>query len=574
VTDSTAVQTGRLLLDELVRSGMREVVVAPGSRSAPLAYAAAEQAQAGRVRLHVRIDERSAAFLALGLAKVSRLPVAVICTSGTAAANFHPAVLEASESGIPLVVLTADRPAELRGVGANQTVDQNRLYGGAIRAYLELADAPDLETYVRSSTARLVAAATGTLTGDPGPVQLNIPLREPLTAAVARAEPLPAGEPWLQVAAAHVEPASLDPDPERTLVVVGDAPPELGHQARQIAARYGWPMIAEPSSGARTGSLALPGPLLLGVPGLLDRWRPDRVLVVGRPTLTRSVQRLLRHPEIAVEVRAASPRWADASRRASRVGIGLPPISGARVQPGEWSSRWLRAGRWAAAARDRWLAEQTELSGPVVADAVVRTCAVNVPVNQSLPWSGPSADRPPLMIVGSSLPIRDVDLVAADLPGLVMANRGVAGIDGTVSTAIGAALVADRQTYALMGDLTFRHDINGLLLGPDDPRPDLCLVVVDNDGGGIFGTLEHADGDPGTFERLFSTPHGSDLQAACAASGIAYRRAESRAELDEALRPAAGLRVVHVRTSRAELVAQAEALREAVTVAVLPLLDT
>lgn len=530
-----SVAIAALVVDELIRCGMTEAVLAPGSRNAPLGYALAEADRTGRVRLHVRIDERSASFLALGLAKRSRRPVLVCCTSGTAAAHFHPAVLEASESDVPLVVVTADRPPELRGVGANQTIEQAGLYGVAVRAAVELGQVPDPAiAYVRSTVDRFVAAATGVLSGDPGPVQLNLPLREPLAPQVG--EPLdvpgrPDGRPWVEPAPARSSPAPLDPAPERTLMVVGDAPPELGARARAWAEAAGWPLLAEPSSGARGGPLAVPaGPLLLGVPGVVDALLPQRVVVVGRPTLTRGVSALLRRTDLDVEVRAARWRWPDAGRQAVRVAVGLPdPPRGAAQPPGEWARRWLRLGAAAAEARDAAIAD-----GPLGGAGLARAVA--------------SAASGGVLVVGSSLPVRDLDLAVDDLTDTaVLANRGVAGIDGTISTALGVALASpERRTVAVLGDLTFLHDSNGLLLGPGEPRPSVTLVLVDNGGGGIFATLEHGDADPATLERVFTTPVQVDFAALCAATGTAYVRVDDAAALAEALEPADGLRVVHV----------------------------
>lgn len=561
-----------VLVDELVRCGVREAVLAPGSRNAPLSFALHAADAAGRLRLHVRIDERSAAFLALGLSKASGAPVPVCCTSGTAAANLHPAVLEASESAVALLLLTADRPPELRGAGANQTVDQVKLYGDAVRWYAELGT-PELPptrswadgltasaAYWRTVVDRAVAAAAGALTGDPGPVHLNIPLRDPLTPRPGDVPPgRPGDGPWTRVGQAELTPALIDPRPARTLVVAGDAPTALGDRVARLAAAAGWPLLAEPSSGARAGELALTTyPLLLSVPGLLDRLRPERVLVVGRPTLTRQVQALLRDPAVRVEVRSAGPRWADPGRHAADVAVGLPKdVPGAQPDDG-WVAAWLDAERRARAGLDAALDAEDRLSGLRVARDLSRT----VPVGS-------------LVLLGSSLPIRDFDIAAGDLGAIrVLANRGVAGIDGTVSTAVGAALAQQRQSagapaYAVLGDLTFLHDATGLVVGPGEARPDLTVVVVDNDGGGIFGLLEQGSPEhAAAFERVFGTPHGTDPEALCAATRTPYTRVETPQELAAALRPGSGIRVVHVRTDRQQLAAQADRIRTAVAAAI------
>jgi 2-succinyl-5-enolpyruvyl-6-hydroxy-3-cyclohexene-1-carboxylate synthase len=288
---STALAT--VLVDELLRCGMREAVLAPGSRSAPLALALYELEAEGRVRLHVRIDERSAGFLALGLAKASGAPVAVVTTSGTAAANLHPAVVEADQSGVPLVLLTADRPPELRSTGANQTIDQVKLFGDAVRLFAEVGTperVPGLTAYWRALAGRAWASAEGTLTRNPGPVHLNVAFREPLVPDGTFDWPDPLGgrdngAPWTSAEA----PAVVAPSvrlPARTLVVVGDTTPANGRAASVLAEEHGWPVISEPSGNARRGPNAIStGGLLLEVDEFVASARPEHVLVVGRPTL-------------------------------------------------------------------------------------------------------------------------------------------------------------------------------------------------------------------------------------------------------------------------------------------------
>lgn len=563
----------RVLVDELVRGGVREVVLSPGSRNAPLAFALHEADVAGRLRLHVRIDERSAAFLALGLARASQVPVAVACTSGTAAANFHPAVLEADAAGVPLVVVTADRPAELQGTGANQTADQVRLYSGAVRlaAYVAApADLPGELVSARAQVCRLLAAAAGELDGDPGPVHADVAFREPLVPGGDDARPTdlpgwtgrPDGGPWTRVsvpapswAGPHDGPAALGSSWSRTLVVVGDCPPDVARLARRLADQRGWPLVAEPSGGPGLAH----GPLLLGAADWLDEHKPQRVLVVGRPTLSRPVQRLLADPMVQVEVVATSPRWADAGRQAAAV-HHVSWLDAALRQPSSApQGAWLTPAPEPAETDAGWAAWQqgsavaAKAVDDVLAGAWPSSLAVARDVVDALPDGG-------LLVLGSSSVVRDVDLVAPLPPGrTVLANRGLAGIDGTVSTALGAALAAQRSRWApavaLLGDLTFLHDSNGLLVGPDEPRPDLTLVVVNDDGGGIFTLLEQGSPEhAASFERVFGTPHGVDLAALCAATRTPHTPAatpeELRAALADGARPGAGVRVVEVRTDR------------------------
>lgn len=557
---STALAT--VLVDELLRCGMREAVLAPGSRSAPLALALYELEAEGRVRLHVRIDERSAGFLALGLAKASGAPVAVVTTSGTAAANLHPAVVEADQSGVPLVLLTADRPPELRSTGANQTIDQVKLFGDAVRLFAEVGTperVPGLTAYWRALAGRAWASAEGTLTCNPGPVHLNVAFREPLVPDGTFDWPEPLGgrdngAPWTSAEA----PAVVAPSvrlPARTLVVVGDTTPANGRAASVLAEEHGWPVISEPSGNARRGPNAIStGGLLLEVDEFVASARPEHVLVVGRPTLSRAVLALLRDPRVDVSVVASTANWADATRSAMQVMPLLPAADGHHAPDEEWLGRWKSAE---AAAR-------SALSDVLAGDGSSEL-GLAAALHAALP-----ADA--LLFLGSSMPVRDVFVAAAPREGVtVLANRGSAGIDGTVSSAVGAALAWQRdgggRAFALMGDLTALHDANGLVLGPDEPVPDLTVVVVNNDGGAIFGLLEQGQEEyADAFERVFGTPHGVDFAAWCGATQTPHTRAESvGAALDAVLDPrTGGISVVEVRTGRADVARARSALRAAV----------
>ncbi len=558
-----------VVVDELIRCGVGEAVLSPGSRSAPLAFALQAADAAGRIRLHVRIDERSAGFLALGLAKASGQPVVVVTTSGTAAANVHPAVLEASESGVPLLVLTADRPPELRATGASQTVDQLGLYGTGVRMFHEVGvprAEPGQARYWRALVCRASASARGTLTDDPGPVHLNLAFTEPLVPATgAVVEPWPDsldgrqdGAPWTAVEALTRVAVAADDWPERTLVVVGDAPPAMGEAAVSLAEARGWPILAEPSSGARHGPNALRlGHLLLGAEGWFAQRRPDRVLVVGHPTLHRQVTALLRDPATDIVVAAPGARWADAGRSAGTVLAGVPVQLGHRPhRDAAWLAAWLAADAVAVAAAEGTPSPDLGPSEATVAAALL----------EALPAGA-------LLVAGSSMPVRDLGTAAPRDAVTVLANRGAAGIDGTVSTAVGAALAWQQsgggKAFALLGDLTFLHDANGLVLGADEPVPDLTLVVVNNDGGAIFALLEQgAPEHAAAYERIFGTPHGVDLAALCGATATPHTRVSSTAELVAAvLDPRAGLQVVEIRTDRRNARALAASTRRAVDAA-------
>jgi 2-succinyl-5-enolpyruvyl-6-hydroxy-3-cyclohexene-1-carboxylate synthase len=540
-----------VLVDELVRCGVRHAVLCPGSRNAPLSFAVHAAEQAGRLSLHVRIDERSAAFLALGLALRSGVAVPVVCTSGTAAANLHPAVLEAHHAGIPLLAVTADRPVELMGTGASQTVVQTGLFGSAVRAALSLAPDCVQQEHWRSTVDRAVAAAGGALGGGPGPVHLNVPFREPLMPAGLLDSPEPScwpaairgrpGElPWTAVPTAPPPRAEVELDLGRpTLVIAGHGAPP---------APPGLPLVAEPTAACWPDALAA-GPWLLGLP-VLGQLQPEQVLVLGRPTLHRPVQRLLADPAVQVTVLTDRPEWTDVAGSAVAAGTALRCAGS--PDPG-WLRRWQQADRRAADA----------------VGSIVDGQATGLGVARLLL---PALPEGALLLLGSSNPIRDVSLAARPRRGLtVLSNRGVAGIDGTVATATGAALVHGGPGYALVGDLTFLHDSNGLLIGPDEPRPDLTVVVANDDGGGIFGLLEQGAPEyAGAFERVFGTPQGTDLAALCAAHHVPHVRVLA-GELAGALAPARGVRVVEVRSARSGLRALHHQIRAAVAVAVGPI---
>lgn len=538
------------MVDELIRGGVTEVVLAPGSRSAPLAFALQAADAEHRLRLHVRIDERSAGFLALGLARTGGA-AAVVTTSGTAVANLHPAVLEAHHAGVPLVVLSADRPGELRGVGANQTIDQVRIFGGSVRYFHELAapdHRPDQVAYWRATVSRAVITARGAMNANPGPVHLNVALRDPLVPShdAPWPEPLdgrPDGHPWTEPAPVPMGPGeaargdSALGGPARTLVVVGDAPAAVQRDAVGLASRRGWPVLAEPPARAHRGDTIECGPLVAAAGDWLAEHRPERILVVGRPTLSRAVARLLNGTVAPVEAVAAGPSWPDVAHSVRRVyGPDVLTGSGGADSDPAFLAGWRKAGELAAEV----------VTGVLGAAAAPTALAAARVVAQALPEQS-------LLYLGSSSAVRDVDLVGpARLPAYVYASRGVAGIDGTVSSAVGAALGGtDVPAYALIGDLTFLHDANGLVIGPAEPRPDLCVVVLNDNGGGIFALLEQgAPEHSAAFERIFGTPHDVDVRALCAATGTPYDRV-AVADLPAALAPQPGVRVLEVQVDRA-----------------------
>ena len=540
-----------MVVDELVRGGVRDVVLCPGSRNAPLAFAFADADRAGRLRLHVRIDERTAGFLAVGLALGSGRPVPIAMTSGTAVANLGPAVVEANYARVPLIILSANRPYELLGTGANQTMEQLGYFGSQVRAAISLGLAEDNRAHPdalntsgpfdaqnaawRSATCRVLAAATGARSANAGPVQFDIPLREPLVPE-PDSDPAdfppgrPDGRQWTYTPPVSFdEPLPIDLTPD-TVVIAGHGAgghPNLAHL----------PTVAEPTA---------PHPVTPLHPLALTVLRPRQVIMLGRPTLHRPVSALLADTSIPVYALTTGPRWPDVS--------GNSTATGTRAQTsGSADPGWLRR---CADAHARTTA--------VVREQLTRhhlTTGLHVAATVS------AALRPgDQLVLGASNPVRDAALVGMNTEGIaVRSNRGVAGIDGTVSTAIGAALghdrtrpagdTARRRTVALLGDLTFVHDASGLLIGPTEPAPeDLTIVVSNDNGGGIFELLEQ--GDPrfaDVSSRIFGTPHDVDVGALCRAYHVDARQIEVD-ELARALDElAGGMRVLEVKADRSSL---------------------
>lgn len=532
----------RVVVDELIRGGVRDVVLCPGSRNAPLAFALRDADVAGRVRLHVRIDERTAGYLAIGLAVAEQAPVPIVMTSGTAVANLGPAVAEANYARVPLIVVSANRPYELLGTGANQTMEQLGYFDTQVRAAISLGLAedgtekmPDQNARWRSAVCRVLVAATGARSANAGPVQFDIPLREPL---VPDPEPdlgamppgRPDGRPWTYTPPVTFD-QPLDIDLVRDTVVIS------GHGAGVHPNLAALPTVAEPTAphaGNPLHPLALP---------LLH---PQQVIMLGRPTLHRTVSSLLADPSVPVFALTTGPRWPDVSGNSQATG-----------------TRAVTTG----APSDGWLRRCAEVNRRAV-DAV-RTQLEAHPLTTGLHVAAAVADalRPgDQLVLGASNPVRDAALVSLDTEGVrVRSNRGVAGIDGTVSTAIGAALAHDRsrtaddvgrsRTVALISDLTFVHDASGLLIGPTEPVPhDLTIVVSNDNGGGIFELLEQ--GDPrfsDVSSRVFGTPHDVDVGALCRAYHIESQQVEVGDLVDAINTPPAGIRVLEVKADRSTL---------------------
>ncbi len=550
------------LADGLVAGGVRDVCLCPGSRSTPVAVAVQRHPA---LRTWIHLDERSCGYFALGLAQARQAPVALLCTSGTAALNFAPAVAEAATAGLPLVVLTADRPPELRGVGANQTVDQLRLYGGHAKAFAELplpVPGDAAAGAARHWGRRVPVLATA---APAGPVQLNLPFREPLIPDLPppavltpdREGPPPRLEPAPGDVAAL---ASLVGERRRGLIVAGPGHAPDGVQAiTGLAAALGYPILADPLSQLRRGphdrSHVIAGyDAVLRAPAIADL-RPEVVLRVGRTPTSKALGAFLAGLDDAEQVVIAEPgRWNDPDLVATR-SIDADPTAVCRrllealatppVADPAWLTAWRERERRACAAVDACLAEG--LSEPGAVRALI----------DALP---PGA----ALVAGNSMPIRDLDTVLRPGPEPlhVYGNRGASGIDGVVSTALGIAAARPGSPLALvLGDLSAYHDMNGLLAVRRFGLS-ATIVVLNNDGGGIFSMLPQASRVP-EFEPLFGTPHGLRFEHAAAQYGLGYARPDTPQAYREALADSLardGAQLIEVTTERAANAALHEAM--------------
>jgi 2-succinyl-5-enolpyruvyl-6-hydroxy-3-cyclohexene-1-carboxylate synthase len=543
------------LVDALAGGGTRHACVSPGSRSTPLALAFSRDE---RVTVHVHVDERSAGFFALGLAAATAGPVALVCTSGTAAVEYHPAIVEASQARVPLLALTADRPPRVRGTGANQTIDQVELYGTAVRAYLE----PPLPASAEDATAwfdagvRALDAASGAVTG---PVHVNCPFDEPLVpgepaAWTRRAAPIPpADDSDPDAIGAALEAFLSTYSGRRGVITIGALRPPSTLSLLSLGELLGWPVLAEPLSGLRldasgAGRALAAGQLLIGDDGWRSRHRAEVVLQVGATPTTRATHGLVAVGD-AVVVLDRDHLDPDPNRVAERR-IAVDPEAFAALawdqredrtstRPDGWLEAWRRADLRVHAAVDRMLDGWDDpFEGRVARD-----------LGAFVPHGG-------VLWVGSSMPVRDVDAFLAPRrppriwnPGdllRVMGNRGASGIDGSVSTLLGAATADIGPTYALVGDVTFLVDA-GALLWAGPIAPDVVIVVVNNGGGQIFSLLDQAELPE--LEELFVTRHPADIGAVCAAAQVGHRRVDRSDDLVPALEQAArtgGVQVVEV----------------------------
>lgn len=556
------------LLRELVRGGVSHMCMTPGSRSTPIALAAARYPG---ITLHVHVDERASAFFGLGIAAASGQPVAMFCTSGTAAANHFPAVVEAFMARVPIIVMTADRPPELHGVGANQTIDQQNLFGGFVKWFCDTGvpvTAP--HEWVRWSSIGQNAIQHAVGFAPPGPVHLNLPFREPLLPSGSSVDtpPIESRTYWENRAVPSRMPAFLrEVSTGHRVVVVAGRLRVRPEGLAELCAERGWPLLAEPLSGlrdappapGRAGALSI-GTLLAANAEFRERQHPDLVIQLGAAPTSRGVQELVRSADRLLII-DPDELVADPERRSaltinedpSAVAVALQSTTSSLppTRP-QWANEWRDADRKVRDVVDALLDSWDEpFEGRIARD-----------VAAAIPDGG-------VLFAGSSMPVRDLDAYMRPRAGVrVLANRGASGIDGLVSTTFGIAEVSG-PTYALLGDLSVIHDASGLLWGARHGKA-AVLVVVDNDGGGIFSMLPQASLLKDEFELLFGTPHGLDLEAIARAAGAGVRTVDRAGVVVPAIREAetaGGVQVVRVRVDRQRAVELRAEVSQAVSTA-------
>ena len=492
----------RTIVRQILEAGIKDVVISPGSRNAPLSIAFYQASSRGLINLHTRIDERTAAFFALGIAKASKRPVPIVCTSGTAVANYHPAILEASHSNQPLLVITADRPAELRRTGANQTTEQARIFGKAVRYFADI-----------SGVAYPMELPFNSLKS--GPVHLNVQFSEPLSPDD--------DSDWLSNLGSKPphefngkNPGTLYTKSTRGILVIGHD--RAGFDIEEVNAfsqSLGWPVIAEDPLSF-PDAISHPS-IFLTSSTITDELSPDTVVVIGRTTLSRTINRII---NLARKTIVIDPRMltVDSDRYADQKFTALPTVEFAGSDP-EYAQRWKKYAERAS----KLVADLNQWSEATVA----RDIAASLPKGVTL-------------FISSSRPIRDIEGFASPRSGVeTYANRGLAGIDGNISTALGIASQRN-STVAILGDLSFLHDITGLI---HHEKINLKLVVINNNGGGIFSTLSHR-GVEG-FEEVFGTPHNLDLIKIASAFDLPTTTVTNRSELKaEIAKPVEGLSLV------------------------------
>jgi len=507
-TNATAL--ARAIVQCCLDAGVENVVIAPGSRNAPLSWAFAQAEKAGLVKVQVRIDERDAGFLALGIAKATAKPVPVVVTSGSAVANLMPAVVEAFHSAVPVIVLSADRPASARGKSAPQTINQSGMFGTFVKTQLDATS-----DFVNGQ--EICDAVSSSVHGRPGPVQLNVQFELPLMPDVADLAWQPSAPRLKAIPATECSQQTIEV-PARGAFVIGDnADPEAVAEINQVSLAIGWPILWEPTANAHMFENSISHGVVLLQAEIAPK--VDAVVTLGTVGLSRAVLSLLKSAPVHFAIHSAS------------AGTDLPdPVSSAKeifecvpmmkaIVDADWLSQWKALDQKASTVITNALAQDT-LTGPSAAKLV---------------WD--QAGEGDQLFVAASWPVRHLEAYAANRDGLrVFGNRGANGIDGLISTAIGIGLGTNKRTFLLMGDIAFLHDLGGLNFGEGQTQPNLTVVVLDNNGSGIFSQLEQgADEYQEHYEKVFGTPHGKDLWVIAESLGIPAKQVTKKSELKFAL---------------------------------------
>ena len=506
----TSTALARSIVQSCLESGAEQVVIAPGSRNAPLSWAFAQAEKAGLIKIQVRIDERDAGFLALGIAKATKKPVPVVVTSGSAVANLMPALVEAFHSAVPVIVLSADRPASARGKSAPQTINQFGLFGTFVKSQIDV-------TAGNTSALEISKLIDSTVSGRPGPVQVNVQFEMPLMPDENEMEWQPKVPSLNSISKTECHQKEIEVSGHGIFVVGDNSDPEAVEEINQISQEIGWPIIWEPTANAHM----FPNAISHGVVLLQADVAPkvDVVVTLGTVGLSRAILGLLKSvpTHLAIHSATAGSDLPDPVSSANEILECVPKLN-TKVDS-EWLSQWQTLDSKAATSIAAALAPDT-LSGPSAAQVV---------------WN--QAGEADQLFVAASWPVRHLEAYASKRKGLqVFGNRGANGIDGLISTATGVAIGTKKRTVLLMGDIAFLHDLGGLNLGEGQDQPNLTIVVLDNNGSGIFSQLEQgADEYKEHYEKVFGTPHGKDLWVIAESLGIPAKQVTTKTELKFAL---------------------------------------
>jgi len=509
-SQTTATELARAVVQSCLDSGVENVVIAPGSRNAPLSWAFAQAEKAGLLKIQVRIDERDAGFLALGIAKATRKPVPVVVTSGSAVANLMPAIVEAFHSAIPVIVLSADRPESARGKSAPQTINQFGLFGSFVKSQMDLS----VDGLKVSEIGKVIDSA---VTGHPGPVQVNVQFELPLMPDPKNLDwqPKPPVLKFPLKTESHQKSIATE---SRGIFVIGDnADDEAVDEINQISKLIGWPIIWEPTANAHMFENSISHGVVLLQAGIAPK--VEVVVTLGTVGLSRAILGLLKSvpKHLAIHSSTAGTDLPDPVTSAKEIFECVPKIE--TTVDSEWLKQWQTLDQKAATVVATALAPDT-LTGPSAAQLV---------------WNQTGdVDQ---LFVAASWPVRHLEAYASKRNGLhVYGNRGTNGIDGLISTAVGIGIGTKKRTVLLMGDIAFLHDLGGLNIGEGQEQPDLTIVVLDNNGSGIFSQLEQgADEYQEHYEKVFGTPHGKDLWVISESLGIPAKQVTTKTELKFAL---------------------------------------